>query len=125
MTEAGGRNMVPLLKILKKRAEFLAVAQKGKKWVTPGFILQCCPASENDAAIRYGLTASIKSVGNAVKRNRARRRLRELVRELLPKHASPGFDFVMIARNETATRDFADLKKDLLWALKKLGAYHD
>jgi ribonuclease P protein component len=117
------------LSVLKKRAEFLAVAAHGKKWVTQSFIIQLAPRPEvetpsDPAAIRYGLTASGK-VGNAVLRNRCRRRLRALVHEILPRHAAPAYAYVLIARAATATRDYADLKKDLLWALKKTGAYRE
>ena len=112
----------PNLAVLRRRAEFLAVAKHGRKWVTPGFILQLCPAPDADKdLIRYGLTATIKSVGNAVQRNRARRRLRALAREALLENAMPGHDYVLIARNETGTHDYAQMKKDLVWALKKTG----
>ncbi len=116
------------LSILRHRADFLAVAAYGKKWVTPGLIVQIKPhvplelgAKSKPIPIGYGLTAS-KKVGNAVKRNRARRRLRALACEFLPSHAKPGNDYVLIARDVTVTREHADLKKDLLWALRKLGA---
>lgn len=107
------------LSVLKKRAEFLAVAAHGKKWVTPSFILQIAPKTVEDAALRFGLTASGK-VGNAVVRNRCKRRLRALVSGVMPVSASPAFDYVFIARPATATHDFAAMKKDLLWALKRL-----
>jgi ribonuclease P protein component len=114
------------LSVLRKRAEFLAVAAHGKKWVTQSFIIQLAPLPKDSdpAAIRYGLTASGK-VGNAVLRNRCRRRLRALVHEILPCHATPSYTYVLIARAATATRDYADLKKDLLWALKKTGALRE
>lgn len=69
--------------------------------------------------IRVGFTAS-KKVGGAVVRNRARRRLKALAREVIANEAAPGYDYVVIARAETATRDFADLRKDLRFALKRL-----
>jgi ribonuclease P protein component len=110
------------LSVLKKRAEFLATAAHAKKWVTPSFIIQIAPAPvPATSAIRYGLTASGK-VGNAVVRNRCRRRLRAVVAEILPAHASTAYDYVLIARAATETNDYAAMKKDLLWALKKLGA---
>jgi ribonuclease P protein component len=59
-------------------------------------------------------------VGGAVVRNRARRRLRALAREVLLREAQPGYDYVLIARAETATRDYADLAKDVRFALKRL-----
>jgi ribonuclease P protein component len=113
------------LSVLKKRAEFLAIAAHGKKWVAPGFILQYAPApATSSPAIRYGLTASGK-VGNAVVRNRCRRRLRALVHDIFPRHALPAYSYVLIARAATATNEYAALKKDLLWTLKKTGALRE
>ena len=116
--------------VLRHRAEFLAVAAHGKKWVATGVILQMkSPSASTDVApvsadIRFGLTAS-KKVGNAVTRNRARRRLRALANEILPLHGMAGHDYVLIARNTTATRDFQDLRKDLIWALKRIATATD
>jgi ribonuclease P protein component len=73
------------------------------------------------SAIRFGLTASRK-VGNAVARNRARRRLREVARLLLPAMAAPGCDYVLIGRRVTLERPFALLLADLETALLRLGA---
>jgi ribonuclease P protein component len=69
--------------------------------------------------MRVGFTAS-KKVGGAVVRTRARRRLRALAREVLLREAAPGYDYVLIARPETATRDYALLRDDLRYALKRL-----
>lgn len=113
--------------VLRRRAEFLEVAKTGKKWVAPGLIMQLGPLKNTDtakSAPRYGLTATTK-IGNAVIRNRARRRLRALAFELLPIHASPQYDYVLIARAATVARDFDELRKDLTTALKKLGVWHD
>ncbi|HXQ49693.1 MAG TPA: ribonuclease P protein component [Stellaceae bacterium] len=111
--------MAPLAR-LKKRAEFLHVAGKGRKWTTPGLILQAL-SRDADATPRVGFTAS-RRVGGAVERNRARRRMREAARRLLARHAAPG-DYVLIARGATRTRDFALLLGDLETALKRLGAW--
>jgi ribonuclease P protein component len=111
------------LNCLRKRAEFLAVAASGRKWVADGLILQIGTAP-SDIALRYGLTASGK-VGNAVKRNRARRRLRALAGEILSQYAAAGHDYVLIARGTTVTRTFADLRGDLTVAMKKLGVWKD
>ncbi|MDX2028444.1 MAG: ribonuclease P protein component [Alphaproteobacteria bacterium] len=112
---------IPLI-VLRKRAEFLAVAQTGRKWVAPGLILQMgVPAASGQ--LRYGLTASRK-IGNAVTRNRARRRLRALAQEVLPPHAAPN-DYVLIARATSPSRDFDALRKDLMISLQKLGAWRD
>ncbi len=110
------------LETLRKRRDFLAAARAGRQ-VTAGFILQARrrgPHEPPAPLIRVGFTAS-KKVGNAVARNRAKRRLRALAREILPTHATPGRDYVLIARaGETATRPFADLARDLTLALAKI-----
>jgi len=113
---------------LKKRPEFLAVAGTRRKHVAPGLILQVRRHDERqrpapgEPLLRVGLTASRK-VGNAVVRNRARRRLREAARLLLPAHGVPGHDLVLVARRETATRPWADLLSDLTAGLKRLGIW--
>jgi ribonuclease P protein component len=118
---------------LKRRAEFLQVAAANRKWVAPGLILQVRrqPSTElesDDAPhaarlepVRVGFTASRK-VGNAVARNRARRRLRSVAREVLS-HAEPGNDFVLIARPATVDRDYRALVADLVAGLKRLKLY--
>ncbi len=121
------------LTTLAKRADFLRVAGRGTKWATAGLVLQACPRGADGAsgpatsganvseaqAIRVGYTAS-KKVGGAVVRNRARRRLRALAREVIAQEAAPGYDYVLIARAETATRDYAALRADMRFALKRL-----
>jgi ribonuclease P protein component len=116
---------------LKRRAEFLQVAAANRKWVAPGLILQVRrqttePSSDQAAAaalpVRVGFTASRK-VGNAVKRNRARRRLRAVAEDVLARHAEPGMDFVLIARPATVDRDFQALTGDLIAGLKRLKLY--
>ncbi|MBU0725525.1 MAG: ribonuclease P protein component [Alphaproteobacteria bacterium] len=124
---------------LKKRADFLRVAAVRRKWAAPGVLLQVAltpdtgtpgtgaPDTETpslSSGIRIGFTASRK-VGGAVVRNRARRRLRAAVDEVMPHHAKPGHDYVLIARRDTATRDYALLLDDLRLALKRTGAFRD
>ena len=126
---------------LKRRAEFLQVAAANRKWVAPGLILQVrrqpSPDTESDDApraarpdavrpdgVRVGFTASRK-VGNAVQRNRARRRLRAVANEVLGPHAEPGTDFVLIARPATVDRDYQALLGDLVAGLKRLKLYRD
>ena len=108
---------------LRRRADFLRVAGARRKWAAPGLILQASPQPEPDPAfpVRVGFTASRK-VGNAVMRNRARRRLKAVVAELVGQHAKPGIDLVLIARTATCTCPFDDLKRDLLQGLKRTKA---
>ncbi len=70
--------------------------------------------------MRVGITVSRK-VGNAVARNRARRRLRSLAAEPLPQHAKAGHDYVLIGRKGTLARPYDRLRDDLATALAKLG----
>lgn len=90
----------------------------------PGLVLQvrrrAHPDSEDGA--RIGFTASRK-VGGAVARNRARRRLRAVVRQILPRHGAPDLDYVVIARRGTAGRAFPTLLGDLESAMRRLDAW--
>jgi ribonuclease P protein component len=78
------------------------------------------PAPPDPEQVRYGITVSRK-VGNAVQRNRARRRLRALARELLPELGAPGTDYVLIGRSGTLTRSWPDLQGDLRTAIGRVG----
>lgn len=120
--------MAPAVARLKRRSEFLRVAQSRRKWVAPGLVLQvwCRGAdgsAEGDAAVRVGFTVSRK-VGNAVARNRARRRLRAAADRVIADHAKAGHDFVLIGRAATLKRPFAALLDDLETAMRRLDAYH-
>ena len=102
---------------LKKRREFLYVA-KGRKAVQRGVVIQARRRDGNPHC-SIGFTAS-KKVGNAVLRNRAKRRLREIARLLLPLHGEPGFDSVFIARATTPDREWSKLMRDVESALASL-----
>ena len=126
--------MMPTIGRLKTRLDFLKVAAARAKWVTPGLILQARrrPAPEpaiqrdrpvpkdSDPDIRVGFTVSRK-VGNAVRRNRARRRLRAVAQEIMPGCGRAGTDYVLIGRRETLERPYTALRDDLCAALKRLG----
>lgn len=109
---------------LKRRAQFLRVAAARRKYVTPGLLLQARDNGEDGDPIRVGYTTSRK-VGNAVIRNRAKRRLRAAVGEVMPLHAAAGHDYVVIARRGTARRSFPALQRDLKTAMKKLDVWRD
>jgi ribonuclease P protein component len=98
---------------LKRRADFLRIAASGLRRVTPAFILQAA-APPTGTAGRVGFTVSRK-VGNAVARNRAKRRLRAAADRVLT--APQLFDLVLVGRAEALTRDFAALTADLQQAL--------
>lgn len=109
---------------LKTRAEFLYV-RNGTRVVTPSLLLQARRregAEADDAGLaRFGFTAT-KSLGGAVVRNRARRRLKEAVRQAGPHHALAGYDYVLIAREGTVQRRFTALIKDLERAFARVHA---
>jgi ribonuclease P protein component len=110
---------------LRRRADFLRVAAGRRKWVTPSLILQTLPQvdrSSGSERIGVGFTAS-QRVGNAVDRNRAKRRLRAAANALMARHAAPGFDYVLIARLETPRREYRALLADLEDALRHLGTW--
>jgi ribonuclease P protein component len=122
---------VSVLPRLKRRREFLLVAAQGRKWVAPGLILQANPQSATadsrrdtaggSQALRIGFTVSRK-VGNAVVRNRVRRRLRAVAELVMPVRARPDCDYVVIGRRQSLTRPFPALVQDLEQALRKVRA---
>jgi ribonuclease P protein component len=99
----------------KRRADFLRMASRGRKLARPGFVMQVCTNS-SDAELRIGYTAT-KKLGNAVARNRARRRLKEAARLTLAGRALSGVELVLICRQETATVRFAKLRAGIDAAL--------
>jgi len=104
---------------LTRRAEFLRAAAKGRKAPTPGLVLQALPR-EDSAPARLGFTVT-KKIGNAVIRNRTRRRLKEAARLVLAAQPAAGVDLVLIGRAGTAKRDFGALQADIRRALAKAG----
>ena len=105
---------------LKRRAEFLRVAGKGRKAPAPGLVLQVLVRGDQDP-VRLGFTVT-KKVGNAVVRNRTRRRLRAAARAALVDMPATGMDMVLIGRDGTRGRKFALLVEDVRRVMTKLGA---
>ena len=109
---------------LKRRAEFLRL-RGGRRWSSPAFAIEMRPREEQASSIagagtaRFGFTAT-KKLGNAVTRNRIRRRLKEAVRMIAPGRARDGCDYVLIAREAAASQPFAMLERDLIAALGRL-----
>jgi ribonuclease P protein component len=104
---------------LKRRAEFLRAAAKGRKAATHGLVLQALRRDDNGPA-RIGFTVT-KKIGGAVVRNRTRRRLKEAARLELAHDAIAGVDLVLIGREATRGREFSDLRDDLRRALRRAG----
>lgn len=103
---------------LTKRRDFLA-ANSGKRAPMPGFVLLVRRRDDDDAAMRVGFTVT-KKIGNAVVRNRIKRRFRALARDVLPESGVRGADHVLIGRPDGLTRDFAQLRADLAKALARV-----
>ncbi len=111
------------LTTLTRRADFLAAA-RARRQSRPGLTLQARRRDPGEvaAAVRVGYTCS-KRLGNAVARNRAKRRLRAAARAVVPSAGRPGWDYVLIGRpGETVSRPFARLCDDLASALQALHA---
>ncbi|MEM6482686.1 MAG: ribonuclease P protein component, partial [Pseudomonadota bacterium] len=106
-----------IISTLKKRADFLAAA-RGRKSVLPSMIVQARARNDDSGACRVGYTCS-KRVGNAVTRNRAKRRLRAAAHEIISVHGKPGWDYVLIGRaSGTVSLPFSALLHDLSRAVE-------
>ena len=108
---------------LKVRPDFLAAA-KAPSCARGAVVLQARPRTDDSAQVRVGFTAT-KKVGNAVIRNRAKRRLREAARLLVPQFGAPGHDYVLIARAGAPRRAWSRLLDDVKTALLSLRANSD
>jgi ribonuclease P protein component len=106
------------IQVLQKRADFLA-ANRGLRVARPGFVLLARP--NEGLGTRYGITVT-KKIGNAVVRNRMKRRFRELLRAALPERGLPDHDHVLIGREGGVERDFTLLQEELGAALSRAAA---
>jgi ribonuclease P protein component len=104
---------------LRRRADFLAAAS-GTKAPAAGFVLQARKRPDEGPA-RCGFTVS-KKVGNAVERNRVRRRLREIVRLAEPSRMRHGHDYVLVGRRAALQLPFARIAQDFEGALRRVHA---
>jgi len=105
------------MKTIPSRAGFVAARSKGEKALARGLVIQAVLYESDEW--RIGLTAT-KKIGNAVTRNRARRRMRALAREHLSRLAKPGMDYVLIARHDTATANWQEMGRGLEKAVRYL-----
>ena len=110
--------MHPSLSVIRKRSDFLA-ANRGARNAKPGFVLLTRP--NEGLGKRYGITVT-KKIGNAVVRNRMKRRFRELLWAALPEAGLPDHDHVLIGREGGIERDFAQLAAELDAALARAAA---
>lgn len=108
---------------LRKRPDFL-LAAKAPALSRGAVFIQMRKRPDEDPTVRVGFTAT-KKIGGAVDRNRAKRRLREAARLILPLHARPSHDYVFIARGGTTAREWGRLLDDVKTALISLAAEHD
>lgn len=106
--------------IIRKRADFVA-ANHGIRVARPGFVLLVRAGAAPAGTVRFGVTVTRK-IGNAVCRNRMKRRLRALLREILPLRGLDGGDHVLIGREGGVERDFAMLRQELEAALTRAAA---
>jgi len=105
------------IQTISRRADFLA-ANGARRVAMPGFVLLVRPREDGDPAMRLGITVT-KKIGNAVIRNRMKRRFRSLAREILPDTGMTGADHILIGRAGGVERDFGELRRELGKALGK------
>ncbi len=102
--------------VIANRSDFLA-ANKGLRVARPGFVL--LTRANGGLGKRYGITVT-KRIGNAVVRNRMKRRFRELLWDVLPRDGLADHDHILIGRDDGVERDFAKLRSELLAALARI-----
>ncbi|MEP2990845.1 MAG: ribonuclease P protein component [Parasphingorhabdus sp.] len=110
------------ISVIRKRPDFVA-ANRGKRFVSPGFVLLIHKRRNGHAAdhqaVRFGITVT-KKIGNAVVRNRMKRRFRALISDILPKYGLDGADHILIGRKQDKGPAFGAMQADLEKGLKHL-----
>ncbi len=104
--------------VIRARTDFIAL-RNGRRWSTSTLILQSLTRADLDSNCRVGYTVT-KKVGNAIVRNRIKRRLREAVRQSFPGHALLGHDYALIAKQRALNADFSKIVQDLKTALDRV-----
>lgn len=113
---------MPEVNVIKKREDFLLAAKSGFKFVKPSVVVQSRQRNDEGGVspeIRIGFTAT-KKLGNAVIRNRAKRRLRAAAAKLVPELGLQGCDYVFIGREEVYKGKFTNLLRDMRHSLRRL-----
>ena len=110
-----------LLKTIKKRIDFVKVSKKGRKKFTQGFLLQKYKrnfsSKERKNTTRVGFTVT-KKIGNAVVRNKIKRRFRAIIKEVLNNYLKKNYDYVIIANKKSIVMDYKELKSDIIKTVK-------
>lgn len=113
--------MLEAMEVLTARSDFLRVQGSGRKWISRNFILQI--AENSDSRLRVGYTVTKRTEKSAVKRNRIKRRLRAAAADVLPLYAKGGMDYVLVGRAGAGLCAYEEMKRDLIWCLKKTELY--
>lgn len=116
------QTMIGNLSRLKSQAAFDSLRKTKTRWVSQGFAIQAIPQQNPSlsAIPSFCVITSKKTAKLATDRNKMRRRLRAVAYEILSTQAKPDMDYMLVARAPSQTRTMDDLRKDLLWSLKKL-----
>lgn len=102
------------------QAAFDLLRKTKLRWTSTGFSVQAVPCGTDDQLVRFCVIASKKTCTKAVDRNRLRRRIRAIALETLPLHAKVGMTYMIVGRSGGLTIDYENMRRDMLWCLKRL-----